>query len=119
MSREDDFRQLQALHRQLLAGVIRTCLSDAAPDLREFAASLPEQVESPEAALRKFWVARQLSEAGVQDFARRFGQTLAQCPAFQRLEQAMTELARLAGSPEFGNRWRAIAAENGLARSDT
>jgi len=57
--RESDLRQLRELHRRAVAPLVKACLGDHPdPDLRAFAAALPDQVDSVEAYLKRFWAER-------------------------------------------------------------
>lgn len=112
--RDNDLRRVRALHRKLLAPLVRSCLAGADADLQEFARSLPEQVDSVEAHLKKFWLRKGLAGQALQDFAVGYGRTLAACPDFQAFETAMEELDRAAGQAGFDDRLAAAARQHGL-----
>lgn len=114
MSKDDHLRRIRALHRKLKARLVKDCLQSADPDLREFAASLPAEVDSVEAHLKNFWQRKGLTGPKVQDFAVRFGRALAGCAPFQTFEREMEELSRLAGSDGFAARLAAAAARLGV-----
>lgn len=112
--READLRRVRALHRKALAPLVKAALAGADPDLREFAAGLPAEVDSVEAYLKNFWDRKGLVGEKVPDFARRYGRALAGHPGFQAFEAAMEELDRSAGMPAFAERLAAAAARFGV-----
>lgn len=109
-----DLRRLKALHRRALAPLVRAALAQADPDLREFAAALPAEVDSVEAHLKNFWARKGLTEAQVADFARRYGRALAAHPPFRAFEAAMEQLGRQAGTAAFAPALAAAADRLGL-----
>lgn len=111
---QDDLRRLQALHRQVLARLVKRCLQAADPDLQEFAATLPAAVDSVEGHLKRFWARKGFTPDRVRDFAVRYGRALGACPEFQTFEARMAELGRLAGQPGFAERLAAVAQELGV-----
>ncbi|MFO7172224.1 MAG: hypothetical protein DIU70_004525 [Bacillota bacterium] len=108
--RESDLRQLRELHRRAVAPLVKACLGDHPdPDLRAFAAALPDQVDSVEAYLKRFWAERGYQAGAIEGFASRYGRALASCPRFREFEARMEALARSAGTPAFAARYRELA----------
>ncbi len=113
-NKEDDFQHIKVLHRKAHMPLVRQALTTADPDLQEFAAGLPAELDSVEAHLKNFWARKGWNEDQVQDFARRYGGALADSPDFRAFEQVMENLARAAGTPEFAASLAAAARQLGL-----
>lgn len=107
--RETDLRRIKALHRKALVPLVRAALAGADPDLREFAAGLPAEVDSVEAHLKNFWARRGMGPGQIQDFARRYGLALAASPGFRTFEEAMEQLGQAAGTAAFPAKLAAVA----------